>query len=49
MILLQPIRLDAYDHFSYRVEAPEQVPVVCSNPGQVADLLRQLGVIQSRA
>jgi maleate cis-trans isomerase len=44
MILLQAIRLDAYDRFQFRIEAATIVPVVTSDPAQAAALLRQLGV-----
>jgi hypothetical protein len=44
MILLQAIRLDAYDRFQFRIEAASIVPVVTSDPAQAADVLRQLGV-----
>ena len=44
MILLQAIRLDAYERFQFRIEAATIVPVVTSDPAQAADLLRQLGV-----
>jgi hypothetical protein len=44
MIMLTAIRLDAYDRFQYRIEAPELVPVVMSNAEAVASLLLQLGV-----
>ena len=42
--MLQAIRLDAYDHFQFRIEAPTLVPVITGDAAQAAEVLRQLGV-----
>jgi hypothetical protein len=44
MIRLTAIRLDAYDRFQFRVEAPDCVPVVTSDPLKAAEVLTQLGI-----
>jgi hypothetical protein len=44
MILLRAIRLDAYDRFQFRIEAPGCVPVVTGDPLQAAEMLTQLGI-----
>jgi hypothetical protein len=44
MIRLTAIRLDAYDRFQFRIEAPGCVPVTTASPEKAAKVLSVLGV-----
>jgi hypothetical protein len=44
MIRLIATRLDAYDRFQFRIEAPDCVPVVTSDPLKAAEVLSQHGI-----
>jgi hypothetical protein len=43
------IRLDAYERFQFRIEAPQMVTVVTSDGLTAAETLRQLGVSEPEA
>ena len=44
MLVLQAIRLDVFERFQYRVDAPGEPPFLTSNPDEVAAKLAELGV-----
>ena len=44
MILVQAIRIDAYDRHQYRIEATGHTPIVTSEPDEAAEILTDLGV-----